>query len=256
MPSKENDRYMTDFLANMEMSHDVQKSDIDTPILRKFLAYAKQNINPKFTREALSEIQEFYIKLRNKSNDVTGKKSVPVNLRVFKAMCRLAEASAKSRLSKTVTIQDARRSIELMYYCMSQIGIDPKTGEIDMDRIETGMSSSDRSQILDIKKIINNMTDKSGNLIPIQDIIEEADAYGIDENGVENSIEKAETIGRHIRAKAWLHPKNIREYRNSPGIPVCLTLFHDGQSRNSGIYKYSEGKYPLKRGPAGFTDAD
>ncbi len=40
--------------------------DIDAELLRKYIAFAKQNCHPRMTEEARETIQEFYVDLRSK----------------------------------------------------------------------------------------------------------------------------------------------------------------------------------------------
>ena len=87
----------------------------------------------------------------------------------------MSEAIAKIRLSNTVTKEDALKAIDLLHYALSKIGTDPETGLIDMDRVTTGISSSDRGRIRTIKLIIEELDRKIGKKIPITDVIEEAE---------------------------------------------------------------------------------
>ena len=99
------------------------------------------------------------------------------------------------RLSDKATKRDAKRAIELVQYCLMQIGLDKETGKIDIDRIATGISASQRSHIVIIKEIINELEGKVGKTIPIDDIIEEAKNRGIDEDKVEEVLEKLKRVG-------------------------------------------------------------
>ena len=52
--------------------------------------------------------------------------------------CLRAEAQARMRLSSVVTVQDVSEAVRLMKVSMQQSSIDPRTGQIDMDLIQTG----------------------------------------------------------------------------------------------------------------------
>lgn len=56
-----------------------------------------------------------------------------------------AEAQARMRLSDSVTVQDVNEAVRLMKVAMQQSSIDPRTGQIDMDVIQTGVSAADRT---------------------------------------------------------------------------------------------------------------
>ena len=75
------------------------------------------------------------------------------------------------------------------------MGVDPETGRIDIDRISTGVSASERSKIVSIKEIINEMEKTLGKTIPINDIITAALERGMSEEVVEESIEKLKRSG-------------------------------------------------------------
>ena len=76
-----------------------------------------------------------------------------------------------------------------------QVGFDKETGKIDIDRIATGISASQRSNIIVIKEIIADLENKVGKTIPIDDIIEEAKNKGITEEKIEEVLEKLKRVG-------------------------------------------------------------
>jgi replicative DNA helicase Mcm len=69
-----------------------------------------------------------------------------VTYRQQEAIERLAEASARVRLSNEVTKDDVDRALGLVRKSMEQVGIDPETGEFDADVVETGQSKSQRDR--------------------------------------------------------------------------------------------------------------
>jgi DNA replication licensing factor MCM4 len=62
-------------------------------------------------------------------------------------MIRIAEAIAKMRLAKEVEKKDVEEAVRLIKEAMQQSATDPKTGEIDLDLITTGVSSSSKDRI-------------------------------------------------------------------------------------------------------------
>ena len=134
--------------------------------------------------------------MRNKDGqEDKGLKAVPISPRQLEALVRLSEASAKIRLDDKVTRKDARRAIELLHYCLSQVGLDPETGKIDIDRIATGISASQRSHILTVKEIITSLEQKLGKTIPLEEVIKEGSEKGISTSIIEESIEKLKRSG-------------------------------------------------------------
>ena len=71
-----------------------------------------------------------------------------------------------------------------------EVGFDYETGQIDIDRIATGVPASQRSRIVIVREIIKKLENKIGKIIPIADIIVEAAEQKIDEAHVEEVIEQ------------------------------------------------------------------
>ena len=76
-----------------------------------------------------------------------------------------------------------------------QVGFDYETGQIDIDRIATGVTTSQRSRIIIIREIIRKLESKIGKMIPIQDIIDEAGNKDLDQAQVEEVIEQLRREG-------------------------------------------------------------
>ncbi|WP_424001563.1 LAGLIDADG family homing endonuclease [Haloarcula salina] len=166
---------------------------IEPDLLRKYVAYAKRNCFPTMTEEAKSRIEDFYVDLRLKGQDEDA--PVPVTARKLEALVRLAEASARIRLSDTVEEADADRAVDIAHYCLKEIGVDPETGEFDADVVETGTSKSQRDRIQNIKGIIADIEDEYDEGAPVDVVVERAEEVGIDESKAEHEIEKLKQKG-------------------------------------------------------------
>lgn len=121
---------------------------IPQEVLRAYIAYAKENVTPYLpeeNHEAREYLETEFLKLRqaNKEKDDS---PVPVTFRQEEAIERLAEASARVRLSNEVTKADVEQALTLVRTSMEQVGIDPETGTFDADIIETGCSKSQRDR--------------------------------------------------------------------------------------------------------------
>ncbi|MFC7072208.1 minichromosome maintenance protein MCM [Halovenus rubra] len=167
--------------------------EIDAELLRKYIAYAKRECYPTMTEEAKSVIQEFYVQLRAQGADEDA--PVPVTARKLEALVRLAEASARVRLSDTVEKEDAERGTAIARYCLEEIGMDPETGEFDADVIETGTSKSQRDRIKNIKQLISSIEDEYDEGAPVDVIVERAEEEGIKTSKAEHEIEKLKQKG-------------------------------------------------------------
>jgi replicative DNA helicase Mcm len=166
---------------------------IDAELLRKYIAYAKQNCHPRMTEEARETIRDFYVDLRSKGTDEDA--PVPVTARKLEALVRLSEASARVRLSDTVEQDDAEQVVEIVRSCLQDIGVDPETGEFDADIVEAGTSKSQRDRIKNIKQLISDIEEEYDDGAPVDIVLERADEIGMDESKAEHEIDKLKQKG-------------------------------------------------------------
>src|SRR3989338_1868252 len=196
IPNRIKDEKIASHILDIQRRPEKVLSQIPTKILRKYIAYTKQKVFPKLTEEAVDEIKSFYVDLRN-SGAIGGERlqPIPISARQLEALVRLSEGSARVRLSTKVTRKDARRAIDLLEYCLMQVGFDRKTGRIDIDRISTGIPASTRGKFILIREIINSLEKKVGKKISTQDIIKEASEKGMTPEEIEEAIEKLTRSG-------------------------------------------------------------
>ncbi|WP_254807948.1 LAGLIDADG family homing endonuclease [Natronosalvus amylolyticus] len=187
-------------MSSVEVSTDeieamTEKVDpvIDADLLRKYIAYSKQNCHPRMTEEAREAIRDFYVDLRSKGADEDA--PVPVTARKLEGLVRLSEASARVRISDTVEIEDAERVIDIVRSCLQDIGVDPETGEFDADIVEAGTSKSQRDRIKNIKQLISDVEEEYDDGAPIDVVLERAEEIGMDESKAEHEIEKLKQKG-------------------------------------------------------------
>ncbi|SDR26580.1 LAGLIDADG family homing endonuclease [Natronobacterium texcoconense] len=166
---------------------------IDAELLRKYIAFAKQNCHPRMTEEAQETIRDFYVNLRSRGTDEDA--AVPVTARKLEALVRLAEASARVRLSDTVEQRDAERSVEIVRSCLQDIGVDPETGEFDADIVEAGTSKSQRDRIKNIKQLISDIEEEYDDGAPVDIVLERAEEIGMDQTKAEHEIDKLKQKG-------------------------------------------------------------
>ncbi|MBU2638429.1 MAG: ATP-binding protein [Nanoarchaeota archaeon] len=191
LPNKEKDgNIATQVLLNQSLMG--AEPEISPAFLRKYIAYAKQ-LMPMLTEEARRDIKNFYVKLRNTGTSGDAIKPIPITPRHLDAIVRLAEASAKVRLSKEIMPEDAKRAIDLQRFCLLEVGQDPETGEIDVDRI-SGMPTSERGKIVGVREIIFQMS-KEKKTIPVEEVLEEAEKRGIPRHKAEDAIDNLRRHG-------------------------------------------------------------
>ena len=197
LPNKEKDSAIATHVLELQHNPMSKEPPIELGVMRKYIAHAKQSINPKLTPGAIEEIKNFYVNLRNSSTvgDSDAVKPIPISARQLESLVRLAEGSARIRLSTKVTRSDARKSISIMRYCLMQVGFDPETGQIDIDRMSSGVTASTRNKIHMVREIIGFFESKGKKSIPMEDIMAEATDKKISESQVEEIIEKLKREG-------------------------------------------------------------
>jgi len=166
---------------------------IDPDLLRKYIAYAQREVFPTMTEEAKEAIREFYVDLRAQGAGEDA--PVPVTARKLEALVRLAEASARVRLSDAVELEDAERVIEIVRSCLKDIGVDPETGEFDADVVETGTSKSQRDRIRNVRALIEDVGSEYDEGAPIEEVLSRADEVGLDREKAEHEIEQLKRKG-------------------------------------------------------------
>ena len=198
LPDKTKDERLASFILTRHKENLAMEEIIAPERMRKYIAYTRQRCFPRLTDAAIAEIKEYYVKMRG-GNDTpqteTAIKPVPITARQLEALIRLAEASARMHLSERVTKRDAQRAIELVHYCLQQIGIDPDTGKFDLDRVTSGIGASQRSHIQIVKEILKELEERVGKAIPIEEVVREAGIRGVADSTTEDVIEKLKRSG-------------------------------------------------------------
>lgn len=163
----------------------------DVEILRKYVAFSKR-LNPIMTDDAFKIIKESYMRIRSSANKGN---SVPITARQLEAFVRLSEASAKMRLSDTVTDIDANRAVELVEYYLRKIAGDD--GGLDIDRIASGTTTKDRSGIKVIKTILSTHGGDVG--LSLDELIQHGSNEGLSESEVESVLNKLQNKAEVIK---------------------------------------------------------
>ena len=173
-------------------------AEIDAVMLRKYLAYAKRNCFPLLTPEAKDALVDYYKKLRSVAYD-NQDKPVPVTARQLEALVRLAEASARVRLADTIEMDDATRVIKIVDTCLRQVAYDPKTGNLDIDKIASGTTRASRTLIRDLKNTIREYMD--GGVAKIDAVYAKMLSMNYTKEEVEKTIEYLNREGELMTPK-------------------------------------------------------
>lgn len=195
IPNRAKDDKIASHVLNLQKNMEGSEPDIAVDMLKKYVAYARQKIFPVLTDSAIKEIKDFYVNLRNKDTREEGeRKPIPISARQLEALVRLAEASARVRLAKKVTRDDAKKAIKLLQHCLMQVGFDYETQTLDIDMISTGVSTSERRKIDDVRDIINQLHKEKG-FASIDNIYDLAKEKKIERENVDEAIEKLKQKG-------------------------------------------------------------
>jgi replicative DNA helicase Mcm len=174
------------------------KPDIEPSLFRKYVAYAKRSCYPILSTEAKEALVTYYLKLRGIAEP---NKPVPVTARQLEALVRLAEASARIRLSNSIEQTDAERVIHIVDACLRQIAYDARTGSFDIDKVVTGISKEKRDIIRVIKDAIRDIGGE-GKRAAIDQVIDVASQKGFARDKVREGIDML------LRNGEAMEPKN------------------------------------------------
>lgn len=185
-PHEERDRELARHILKTH-KEDTLPMEIEPELLRKYIAYARKNIHPKLTDQAMKVLEEFYVSMRSSATDEDS--PVPITARQLEAIIRLAEASARVKLKNKVEAEDAKRAIRLAKSCLKQVGYDPETGKIDIDKVEGRTPKSERDKFNILIELIKELEEEYGGKAPTNILKSEMlDRYNISEEKVEEIL--------------------------------------------------------------------
>lgn len=192
-PDADKDRKLAGHILNIHQSAEIP-FEIDPELLRKYIAYARKQSSPELTDGAIEVLKEFYVGMRGSAEDEDS--PVPITARQLEALVRLSEANCKIRLGEKVTADDAKRAIKLQQDCMKQVGLDPDTGKVDIDKVEGRTPKSERDKARALLDIIKELSEEYGGRVPVSILTDEmSDKYNISEEKVQQIITKLKQQG-------------------------------------------------------------
>ena len=190
-PNIENDRKLAKHILKIHQSESVDY-EIEPDLLRKYIAYARKNINPVLTDEANKVLEEFYVSVRMAGLEEDT--PVPITARQLEAIIRLSEASAKLQLKDKVDASDAQRAITLHRKTLEQIGLD-ESGNMDISIVEGGTPSSDRERMQKIEDEII-LLEQEFERAPIETLRENMkEKYGLSPEKTDSLVKKLKNKG-------------------------------------------------------------
>ena len=192
-PSREGDAKLAEHILKIHKENTVDY-EIEPELLRKYIAYARKNVNPQLTDEANQILQEFYVNTRNSNPEEQG--AVPITARQLEAIIRLSEASAKIKLKDHVEKEDAEKAVRLQMACLKEVGVDPETGEIDADIVSGGTPKSDRDKIQRVTEEIKLLEEEFSGDAPLNVLLSNmSEKYGVSEDKTEQIVKNLVSKG-------------------------------------------------------------
>ena len=162
-------------------------------LMRKYIAYAKRNVHPKLTEDARKSIVDFYVETRRKGGEQTD--SVAITARSIEGLYRLAQASARIRLSDEATIDDSNRAIRLV----SLWRYDLMGEDYDETTINSGKKGNARNRERMIVEIVRRLTLETGENAILIDVLNESEQLQISRDVAEDIIERLNRDGTLFR---------------------------------------------------------
>jgi DNA replication licensing factor MCM4 len=153
------DRLLARHITNMYLE-DTPENVAETEILpveflTMYIGYVKENCHPKLTPEAKNELVKCYVEMRKLGDDSrSSEKRITATTRQLESMIRLSEAHAKMRLAEEVELGDVLEAVRLIKSAIKDYAMDPSTGKIDMDLVQTGHSAAERRMKEDLSKTV------------------------------------------------------------------------------------------------------
>lgn len=176
-----------------ETQHDVAAGDLDVEpeieydLLREYIAYARQKEPTYASEDVKQRLISYYVDLREQSED--GDEPGP---RHNDSLRRLAQASARVRLSEDIEMEDAERAIDMFKFTVGQVGLD-EDGNVSGNQLNGGKRTdkSQQDRIENVEKAIRRLEgDNPATIDEIKDRL-----TGIKDKKIEYEIQKLKQQG-------------------------------------------------------------
>ncbi len=166
-------------------------------LIRKYIAYSKRTVHPHLEQDARDIIVKFYVETRKQIGDSND--SVAITARSLEALARLAEASARLRLSQVATLEDAERAVLMTRLWREEL----MGGNFDETTLVTGKKGTVRNREKTIMEIVAALAANGGGVAQLLDVFNEAERYDIDRTTAEDVIDKLCQHGRMLRPSGY-----------------------------------------------------
>lgn len=161
-----------------------------------FINYAR-SLNPKITPDAKKRAMDFYVKLRNDSNNP--KDSITIDHRQFEGLIRISTAYAKFHFRSVVDIECVNESIELYKASLDSFGMSMNSDKTSQPRMEEYMKNATNNEKREhaIHQIFHKLDTSGDGLVVKEDLINAIKESGLfeEEYQMDSMIKKIEQSG-------------------------------------------------------------
>ena len=161
------------------------EAEIDVPLLRRYIAYAKKTCAPRLTEAAMETLQNYYVKIRQGLVEEDAEierrgrapRAVPITVRQLEAIVRISESVAKMRLSDIATEDDVQQAIHMFTVSTLRAA---KMGDIELEGDAGGAERTAEEMIR--KRVMIRMVVTKGKLLS------DLNAQGIDMGAAQRAL--------------------------------------------------------------------
>lgn len=178
-------------------AHEAMLPQIKPELLRKYVFVAKKLRSgyPIMTGEAMNALKVYYLEVR-KLGEREEAQGVPITARQLEAFIRVAEASARARMSESVTKEDAQRAIRIVRESLRRvIGHGGDEMSWDSDTLYTGTPKTQMERIYTIKNIMKELLRSDPSGFTVSDLATEAENKKIPRDRVDAICERMRKEG-------------------------------------------------------------
>ena len=194
-PNLDRDMALALHLAKVRAG-EIHEDEDELRLFQKYVAHAKQ-LQPKLNAAAERFLATEYANLRAAAY---AEGRIALTPRDQDGLMRLAQASARMRLSNVATMADAERALAVKKASLRSVGAIDDQGRFDMDVIVAGMSHDQQEEIRKVLFVIKALERGSDGFAREEDVIKEVAADGVEEDRCLKALER-------LRRHNQIYPK-------------------------------------------------
>lgn len=192
MKNEEGQRKIADLIFSKYRKTKATEPIYSRTLVMKYLSYAKQKYKPVMTEDVEKHITDNFINLIKPSGAEEG---AYFSSRLLTNIIRFAQASAKTRLSKVVTVNDATRAINLLIDSLKKQNIISSVGLLDVEKLEAIVPKNKRDKYNIIRDGIDEGGKENKGVATEDDVRSYCKNRGMEETDFEDSLEQLKREG-------------------------------------------------------------